>query len=317
MSAKLVLPKLIKIFDSQLDKIISEDLKVLKEIKSYVIASGGKRIRPLTHYLVTKLLAYQGDQWKDVGAVAELIHAASLLHDDVVDNASQRRGKQTVGARFGNKTAILAGDYLLACGINRLNALGNPKIMSLFSQVLKDLSVSELLQMEWEKKPAITLKIYDSIIYGKTASLFGACTASAAILCGLNEKETKSLSEFGIRLGKLFQKKDDCLDYFYASSESGKDKFKDFHNGLFTYPILILKRDIPNKFKKSVDSLVAKPEKTSNDERQILQMLSDYQIEQKLTNEFKSETEYFYTFISQFPDSAEKTLFQSQIEKLT
>lgn len=151
MKSNLRIQSILAKFDKNLDGIIKEDIPVLKKIKKHVITSGGKRIRPFSHYLFCQFLNVKDKNWLDVGSVAELIHAASLLHDDVVDNAPIRRGKPTIGSLFGDKTAILAGDYLLACGISRLNSLGNPELMEIFSQVLKDLSVSELLQMEWEK----------------------------------------------------------------------------------------------------------------------------------------------------------------------
>ncbi|TGN06929.1 polyprenyl synthetase family protein [Leptospira ilyithenensis] len=317
MPISLSLAKIISRVDKNLYSIIGEDLSVLKKIKSFVIESGGKRIRPLTHYLFCELLEYKGKDWADVGAVAELIHAASLLHDDVVDHASVRRGKPTVGARFGNKTAILAGDFLLACGIQRLNSLENPKLMTLFSRVLRDLSVSELIQMEWEKNPKITLKIYDSVIYGKTASLFGACTESAGVLAKRSEKENILLSDFGVRLGKLFQKKDDCLDYFTNSKDSGKEFLKDFKNGLFTYPILVLRDKANGKEKKEIHSLFAKDERTSVDDEKILSMLSDKQIKRILDDEFEKEKSYFLKFLSGYKDSEAKSLLVAQIEKFS
>ncbi|BDA80000.1 geranylgeranyl pyrophosphate synthase [Leptospira kobayashii] len=316
MPISLSLSKIISRVDKNLYSIIGEDLSVLKKIKSFVIESGGKRIRPLTHYLFCELVGYKGKDWVDVGAVAELIHAASLLHDDVVDHALVRRGKPTVGAKFGNKTAILAGDFLLACGIQRLNSLENPRLMTLFSAVLRDLSVSELIQMEWEKNPKITLKIYDSIIYGKTASLFGACTESAGVLAKRSEKENILLSDFGVRLGKLFQKKDDCLDYFTNTKDSGKEFLKDFKNGLFTYPVLVLREKANGKEKKEIHSLFAKEERTSADDEKILSMLSDKQIKRILDDEFEKEKSYFLKFLSGYSNSEAKSLLIAQIEKL-
>ncbi|TGL57159.1 polyprenyl synthetase family protein [Leptospira ognonensis] len=316
MPSQVSLAKLLRSFDQNLNKIIGDDLPILKLIKRFVIESGGKRIRPITHYLFCHFVGYSGKKWQEVGAVAELIHSASLLHDDVVDNASLRRGKPTVGASFGNKTAILSGDFLLACGIERLNSLELPAVMHIFSRVLRDLAVSELIQMEWEKNPKISMKIYESIIYGKTASLFGACTESAGHLAGLSGKECKELSDFGIRLGKLFQKKDDCLDYFYTSKESGKEFLKDFKNGLYTYPILILKDTVSSKTRKEIDLLFLKTERTERDCEQILSLLKIHNIEQRLTDEFNKENIYFQKFLSKFPDTAERRLFQDQIQKL-
>lgn len=192
MKASVLKDSLIRKFDKKLETIIREDLKILAEIKTYTIRSGGKRIRPILHYCLCQLLGYSGKHWLDVGAIAELIHSASLLHDDVVDEAATRRGLQSVGSKFGNKTAILAGDYLLACGIDHLNGLGYPELMDVFTRVIKDLSVSELIQMQWEKNPKITLDIYNKVVYGKTASLFGAVSFSAGVLSNKNEKEKRN-----------------------------------------------------------------------------------------------------------------------------
>nr|WP_232371572.1 polyprenyl synthetase family protein [Leptospira ainazelensis] len=307
---------LVRKFDKKLEAIIREDLKILAEIKTYTIRSGGKRIRPILHYCLCQLLGYSGKYWLDVGAIAELIHAASLLHDDVVDEAETRRGLQSVGSKFGNKTAILAGDYLLACGIDHLNGLGYPELMDIFTQVIKDLSVSELIQMEWEKNPKITLEIYNRVVYGKTASLFGAVTSAAGILSEKQEKEKKKLRQFGIDLGSFFQKKDDAIDYFSPASKSGKVPLKDFYNGLYTYPILLLLERAEKNDKKLVHSLFAKSERSQGDGVVILSLLSRYQIREKMDGEFQNIADNLMKFLNGFPESGIRNLLKDQILKL-
>nr|WP_232380653.1 polyprenyl synthetase family protein [Leptospira ainlahdjerensis] len=307
---------LVRKFDKKLEAIIREDLKILAEIKTYTIRSGGKRIRPILHYCLCQLLGYSGKYWLDVGAIAELIHSASLLHDDVVDEAETRRGLQSVGSKFGNKTAILAGDYLLACGIDHLNGLGYPELMDIFTQVIKDLSVSELIQMEWEKNPKITLEIYNRVVYGKTASLFGAVTAAAGVLSEKQEKEKKKLRQFGIDLGSFFQKKDDAIDYFSPASKSGKVPLKDFYNGLYTYPILLLLEKAEKNDKKLIHSLFAKSERSQGDGIVILSLLSRYQIREKMDEEFQSIAENLMKFLNGFEESGIRNLLKDQILKL-
>lgn len=316
MKSTLKVQSLIAKFDKNLESIIKEDIPVLKKIKKFVVESGGKRIRPITHYLFCKFLNVDSANWLDVGSVAELIHAASLLHDDVVDNANIRRGKPTASALFGNKTAILSGDYLLACGMDRLNSLNVPALMQIFTQVLRELSVSELLQMEWEKNPKLNFKIYNSIIYGKTASLFGACTESSAVLAGLENKERIRFKDFGIRLGLLFQKKDDCLDYFTDSKDSGKEFLKDFRNGLYTYPILVLREQLDRKETKILTSLFEKNERTATDDIVINNLMIQYHIKERLELELVAEKKYLIQFLSQFKESPEKSLFLDQLERL-
>ena len=136
--------ELVRRFDRKLGRIIGQDLPVLKRVKKFLIKSGGKRIRPITHYYFTQLLGYEGRDWEDVGAIGELIHGASLLHDDVVDEASIRRGHPSVNALEGNKTAILAGDYMLGCGLDHLNTLRDSgRLLDIFTRVLRMLSVGD------------------------------------------------------------------------------------------------------------------------------------------------------------------------------
>ncbi|PJZ53929.1 polyprenyl synthetase family protein [Leptospira adleri] len=316
MKVSVLKDSLVRKFDKKLEAIIREDLKILAEIKTYTIRSGGKRIRPILHYCLCQLLGYSGKYWLDVGAIAELIHAASLLHDDVVDEAETRRGLQSVGSKFGNKTAILAGDYLLACGIDHLNGLGYPELMDIFTQVIKDLSVSELIQMEWEKNPKITLDIYNRVVYGKTASLFGAVTLSAGVLSEKQEKEKKKLRQFGIDLGSFFQKKDDAIDYFSPASKSGKVPLKDFYNGLYTYPILLLLEKADKNDKKLIHSLFAKSERSQGDGVVILSLLSRYKIREQMDAEFQSIADNLMKFLNSFSESGIRNLLKDQILKL-
>lgn len=317
MKAKGLKDLLVRKFDKKLYEIIDEDLRLLAEIKDYTIRSGGKRIRPVLHYCMCRILGYKGEKYADVGAIAELIHAASLLHDDVVDEAQTRRGVPSVGSRFGNKTAILAGDYLLACGIYHLNRLNSPELMNIFTQVIKDLSVSELVQMEWERNPKIDSDVYDRVVYGKTASLFGAVCQAAGILAEAPKKNLKKLHEFGIRLGSLFQKQDDAIDYFQAGDQTGKVPLKDFKNGLYTYPVLRLLEKADKNDKKLTHSLFAKEERNEHDEVVILSLLNRYNIRKMLSEEFRSDVEELLRFLKGFPETEEGALVRDQFRKLT
>jgi octaprenyl-diphosphate synthase len=232
---------LVKSVDKKISEIVTADIKILARIKKQVLISGGKRIRPVVHYYFAKMLDYDGQEWRDVAAIGELIHAASLLHDDVIDGADERRGRPTVNVIYGNKPAILAGDFLLGCGFDHLRTLHDAlPLFEIFTRVIRMLSVGELLQMEWEKNLALKDEIYRKIILGKTGSLFGAMVESAAVLSGLEGAERRRYRDFGERMGHLFQIRDDYLDYF--SEETGKPPLQDFRRGLVTKPLLILMR---------------------------------------------------------------------------
>ncbi len=239
--------KIINKIDDKIDSIIKADLKFYKILKKFIISSGGKRIRPLVHYYFSKLLNYEGEEWIDVGAIGEIIHAASLLHDDVIDNSSTRRGKPAFHIHEGNKKTILGGDYLLSCGIDHLRKLKSGfDLLPGFTRVIRNLATAEILQMENEKNPQITEKIYEKIIIGKTAELFACMTESASIITGqLHQK--KLFYGIGLQMGKLFQIRDDYFDYFSSEEKLGKKPYSDFNRGLITYPLIKLKKCLTKK----------------------------------------------------------------------
>lgn len=251
---------LIKQFNRKLDDIIREELPILKEVKAFVIKSGGKRIRPLIHYFFSQLLDYRGDEWRDVGAIGELIHAASLVHDDVIDEATLRRGKPSVNALFGNKNAVLSGDYLLACGLDHLGTLSkSAELLPVFTRVIRMLSVAELLQEENETKLDLKEAVYERIIVGKTGVLFGAMTETAAILAELPAPKAAQYRAFGEKLGLVFQIRDDYLDY-YDDGSDGKDLFQDFKRGLVTRPLIVMRQKMGRAERKELERIWASEE---------------------------------------------------------
>ena len=315
-SLKIEVPLIIKQFNNKLNTIIKEDLPILEDIKEKVIESGGKRIRPLTHYFLCQLLEYKGKEWLDVGTIAELIHAASLLHDDVIDGADLRRGKPTIGKLYGNKTAILAGDYLLACGIDHLNNLNNPELMTAYTSVIRDLSVGELIQMQWEKNSKITMKEYDKIIYGKTASLFGGVGLTAGILSQVGENKKKQLHGFGVNMGMLFQIKDDYIDYFQSSENSGKTQMKDFINGLYTYPLIVLKEKANKKEIAEITNILSLPERGVTEVLRINELLFIYSIQKEIILRLKKLSEELIAFLKEFSESPIRKIMIEKIEEL-
>ena len=237
--------------------IIGTELPVLKKVKKFVVKSGGKRIRPITHYYFTQLLNYTGSEWEDVGAIGELIRAASLLHDAVVDNSDMRRGQPSINALHGNKTAILTGDYLLSCGLDHLRTLEPAQeLLGVFTRVIRMLAVGELLQMEWETNFQLKEQVYDRIILGKTGALFGAMTEGALVLAGVRDPGAQErYRNFGERMGRLFQIRDDYLDYFGDASANGKELFQDFRRGLVTRPVILLRQSVGARERRALAEL--------------------------------------------------------------
>lgn len=295
--SKIKRKKIIDEVDDTLARIIREDIPFFKKIKRFVIFSGGKRIRPLTHYYFSRLLNYSGKEWKDVAAIGELIHAASLLHDDVIDNAAERRGKPTVNHLHGNKRAILGGDYLLACGIDHLITLSRKdRLLPVFTRVIRNLAVAEVLQMENEKNFAISMEVYENIILGKTADLFSAMVEGAAILAEKDDDSVREYRDFGLRMGRLFQIRDDYLDYF-AKEDQGKKLYGDYERGLITYPVLILRKQMSKQEVEELRDIWQDDAQRKVYIKPFLKIMEKYSVATIIQEEIEKEIENLINFI--------------------
>ncbi|MDH5655942.1 MAG: polyprenyl synthetase family protein [Spirochaetia bacterium] len=276
--------------DQKMGQILKDDLKILSKIKKFVIKSGGKRVRPVIHYYFTEMLGYKGKNWQDIGAVGELIHAASLLHDDVIDDSERRRGQPTLHALYNNKTAILAGDYLLGCAFDHLRTLGqNNEFFGIFTSVVRMLSAGELLQMQWQSNLKIPEKVYDRIIFCKTASLFGAMVASSAVLCGLDAQTADKYRQFGETMGRIFQIRDDYLDYFTPPSVTGKPAFQDFERGIVTRPVILMQKKLGSSDKITLKKIWSSDDMRKSEEGKVV--LKTLLLKSGIQNKMEAEIE--------------------------
>ncbi len=303
-----------------MDAIVGEDLPILKEIKKFVIKSGGKRIRPLLHYYFSQILGYGGKDWKDVGAIGELIHAASLLHDDVVDEGFVRRGTPTTNALHGNKTAVLSGDFLFSCALDHLATLKDAQaLIPIFTRVIRLLSVGELIQMRYEKDLNVKREQYQRIIHGKTGSLFGAMVESAAVLVGLPMKERLRYRSLGEGLGSVFQIRDDYLDYFADEKAFGKKRYQDFFRGVVTPPILHLRDQMKSGDKKELQKLWKDESlrKSEHGVRKLEAMFAVYDTRQKMAQELTDRLNEMKRFLDTHGSSRYRNSILEQLDKLS
>lgn len=305
--------------DRKMNQILGEDLPVLKKIKKFVVQSGGKRLRPLVHFYFTQMLGYKGKQWQDIGAIGEIIHAASLLHDDVVDDSSERRGKPAVHTVYDNKTAILSGDYLLGCAFDHLRSLGRlDDFYRIFTRVIRLLSVGELIQMQWENNSKITMKIYNEIILCKTAVLFGAMTESAALLSDVKPDRLLQYKDFGETLGRIFQIRDDYLDYFSSGSKMGKSVYQDFERGILTYPVLTLREKMSFTEKRKFMAFWNSDEKRKSDTGRVMMQdyFDQYSIQNTLETGINRSIKNLNQFLGQHPASSFRDKLIEKIRQL-
>lgn len=310
----------VKKVDSRMSDIIGEDLPILKEVKKFVVKSGGKRIRPVLHYYFTKILEYEGSEWVDVGAIGELIHAASLLHDDVVDEGHMRRGTPTINALHGNKTAVLAGDYLFACALNHIATLKDAvRLIPIFTRIIRMLSVGELLQMRWETDLDLTMDVYNRVMHGKTGSLFGAMTESAAVLAGFDDERANQYRELGEGFGRVFQLRDDYLDYFADEKEFGKSRYQDFERGVVTRPVILLRESLGSKREKELRILWEDEKLRKSEEglQMITTLMDEFSIKERNAEEIKNDLDHMREFMNSHSSSQYRQSILDQLDKLS
>jgi octaprenyl-diphosphate synthase len=223
----------------------SELVGVLGE---HVLGSGGKRMRPALLLLVAELCGYMGPRRIQLGAAIELLHTATLLHDDVVDLSQMRRGRPSANALWGNRRAVLAGDFFYARASGMIVEDGDLDILWVFADTIKNMAEGELMQLARSFDPTITESHYFSVIDHKSAVLLKAACEVGAIIGGVTRAERRKLAEFGREVGLAFQLRDDALDYEAAEADLGKRPQDDLREGKITLPLLLaLKRCRPTE----------------------------------------------------------------------
>ena len=241
-------------FDETFQAELKHDNNLLQQVLTYILSKRGKQIRPLLVLLSAQICHGVTDKTIQTAVALELIHNASLLHDDVVDNSPTRRGAEAVQKRWSNKIAILTGDYIFARVMELTTQIRNTPIMTIFAQMSETLSEGELIELHNDGSMWIDEATYFSIIEKKTACLFAACTESGAeSSCG-SMRQTTALREYGLALGMCFQIKDDILDYSDAE-ELGKPTMNDIRDGKATLPLIISLKRAPKAEADEIRSL--------------------------------------------------------------
>jgi len=222
------------------DACIADNLRsrvpLVSEVGEYIVHSGGKRLRPLVSLLSARACGYQGDRHVVVAALIEMLHTATLLHDDVVDDSSLRRGRATVNARWGNPTAVLVGDYLVSRAFQMIASLKSQDIFDIMSDGTCVIAEGEVLQLINQHDPDTTEARYLEVIHGKTAKMFEAAAECAAALTA--QELRPALAAYARHLGAAFQIIDDVLDYTSSAEVMGKNVGDDLAEGKPTLPLI-------------------------------------------------------------------------------
>ncbi len=229
-----------------LDEVIrirlASKVALIDQISTYIIQAGGKRVRPALLLLVTKALANQQEtpHALEMAAVVEFIHTATLLHDDVVDESTLRRGRETANAAFGNAASVLVGDFLYSRAFQMMIAPNDLRVMQILSDATNTIAEGEVLQLLNMNDPEVDEASYLQVIRYKTAKLFEASTELGAILAGTNDVVREQAAAFGRHIGTAFQLMDDLLDYTANAAQMGKNAGDDLREGKPTLPLIYL-----------------------------------------------------------------------------
>jgi octaprenyl-diphosphate synthase len=221
---------------------VRSDVRLIGEIGRYILDGGGKRVRPALLLLAARLCGYRGERAIVLASTVEFIHTASLLHDDIIDEATVRRGRRSVNSRWGNDITVLVGDFLYTKSMSMALSQDNLRILRLLSDVTLRLTEGELLEIQTNSKIDVTEEQHLDIIRRKTADLFAACTRIGAILGDTGEERERALAAYGLNLGLCFQMVDDLLDFTAEEKTLGKPVANDLREGKVTLPMIFLIR---------------------------------------------------------------------------
>jgi len=217
---------------------LQSDVALVNQLGHYIIDSGGKRFRPLLVLLSARAHGYQGNLHHILAAIVEFIHTATLLHDDVVDESSLRRGKETANELFGNAASVLVGDFLYSRAFEMMVDVNSMRVMEILANTTNVIAEGEVMQLMNVHDADTSEERYINVIHCKTAKLFEAATRLGAVLCNRGEREETAMARYGMHLGTAFQLIDDVLDYTSSSDDMGKNVGDDLAEGKPTLPLI-------------------------------------------------------------------------------
>lgn len=220
------------------ERMASEHAPRIPQVTAHLIEAGGKRLRPMLTLAAARMCGYDGPYHIHLAATVEFIHTATLLHDDVVDESTQRRGRPTANLLWDNKSSVLVGDYLFARSFQLMTATGNMRVLDILANASATIAEGEVLQLTAAQDLATTEDIYLKVVRGKTAALFSAATEVGGVIAGADEAQVQALFAYGDALGIAFQIADDLLDYGGTSAVIGKNTGDDFRERKLTLPVI-------------------------------------------------------------------------------
>ena len=244
---------------------LHSEVPLVNQIAEYIISAGGKRIRPVLVLLMANAYQYHGKHHHELAAIVEFIHTATLLHDDVVDESSMRRGRQTANALFGNAASVLVGDFLYSRAFQMMVSINSMRVMQILADATNVIAEGEVLQLLNMHDPDVTEERYLQVIRSKTAKLFEAAAQIGALIADANPEQIEAAAEYGRSLGTAFQLIDDVLDYSGNADDTGKNVGDDLREGKPTLPLIYLMKNGTEEQKSLVRTCIEQGDESQFD----------------------------------------------------
>ncbi|MEI7818272.1 MAG: polyprenyl synthetase family protein [Desulfuromonadales bacterium] len=266
----------LKLVEQQFRKDLQSDVPLIRKVGEYVLSSGGKRVRPALLLLAARLCGYTDDKAVPLASVIEFIHTATLLHDDVVDSATLRRGLASANTLWGNEASVLVGDFLFSKSFSLMVRVGSMDILRVLSDATTVIAEGEVMQLLCTGEIDLLEEQYINVIRSKTAILMSAACEAGAILGDASEIQQQALADFGMDLGIAFQLMDDILDYVATEEEFGKCIGHDLEEGKITLPLIFTLRHCIDSERALIETVVDQDEMSLDDFRYVSGLVKQY-----------------------------------------
>jgi octaprenyl-diphosphate synthase len=299
---ELIAPKL-QLVEEELHRNFESQIKTISDVGQHILAGGGKRLRPALLLLVSEMLEYDGYRDVTYGAVVEFIHTATLVHDDIIDEAELRRGRTSVNYGWGNELTVLVGDYIFMHSMRLALAEGNLDILRLLSNVTIRMIEGEILGLETNGRADLSIDEYFDIASRKTAALFGACCRIPGYLGDRPDSVSSSLFDYGLNLGICFQVIDDLLDFTSSTEVLGKPALSDLKEGKLTLPLILTMPRASAREREVISRVVTSKSFDGVEPREIIEIVRKYGAIEETRQIARDYAQRARAALEQFPDS--------------
>jgi octaprenyl-diphosphate synthase len=301
----LIAPKL-ELVEEELRRHFRSQIATIADVGEHILAGGGKRLRPALLLLVAQMLRYDGYRDVTYGAVVEFIHTATLVHDDIIDEADVRRGRTSINYRWGNNLTVLVGDYIFMHSMHIALGEGDLDVLRLLSNVTIRMIEGEILGLEYSGRTDLTSDDYFDVVGRKTSALFGACCRIPAYLTNLPEAQAQALFNYGFNLGVCFQLIDDLLDFTSSTEVLGKPVLSDLKEGKVTLPLILALPRATQREREIVARVASTKSFDGIDPHEILGIVNRYDTIEKTREIARDYASRARRALEAFPDSPAK-----------